>query len=485
MRLSVFLFFLALYLATTAGHIYTVDSYLNYNVTKSIATRGAIDIPKFMMTVEGRNGRQYSKLGIGQSLVALPLYWIGSLIEFTAPGGRVFRAYGDRINVPSKSGTIVAKAQDLIKLNDLDGARVFFTMLTCAFLTAFAALVFWSLLRRFGLSRRGALWGTCLLGFATPFWIYSRDFFAEPLFAACLLASLYMVIDLGKSGYEKPALLAGLASSLGILARISFIPICLIFAGYLAVSAGDIKVGSRKAAWYGVGCLPGLIIQGVLDLVRFGDLFQTGYHTAFDKGFSVPLFKGLWWNLASPYRSIFIYAPAVILFAFGFRELLRKRRAEAWLLVAIIVYVFMVYSGWWAWHGGWCWGPRFLLPAIPLLLLPGLVAARTRPRLIALAAGLGAVGFVVNLAGVLINYTAPYDYWIQIGKLDWAENDIQQFSPVAVHLKALTATSPRLYDLWFIQAWRFAGWRMLWPGVGLAAVALLAAHQILRPASKG
>jgi hypothetical protein len=485
MRLSVFLFFLALYVATTAGHIYTVDSYLNYNVTKAIATRGTIEIPKFMMTVEGLNGRQYSKLGIGQSLVALPLYWTGSLVESVSPGGRVFRAYGDRIKVPDKSGVVVAKVQELIKLSDLDGARVFFTALTCAFVTALLALFFWSLLRRFGLSRRGALWGTCLLGFATPFWVYSRDFFAEPLFTACLLASFYLLVDLGKSDYAKPALFAGLASSLGILTRVSFIPICAIFAAYLVVSAGDVRLGGRRVMCYAAGCLPGVVVQAALDLVRFGDVFQTGYHTAFDRGFSVPLAKGLWWNLASPYRSILLYAPAVLVFAFGLREFVRKRRAGACLLIAIIAYVFLVYSGWWAWHGGWCWGPRFLLPAIPLLLLPGLAAARTRPWLTALAAVLGVAGFIVNLAGVLINYTAPYDYWIQIGKLDWAEANIQQFSPVTVHLKALFATSPRLYDLWFIQAWRFAGWKMLWPGMGLALVVLVTARYILRPAGKG
>jgi hypothetical protein len=299
------------------------------------------------------------------------------------------------------------------------------------------------------------------------------------------LAVFYLLADTGKSDYAKPAIFAGLASSLGILTRVSFIPICVIFAAYLVVSAGDVRLGGRKAMWYAAGCLPGVIAQAVLDLARFGDVFQTGYHTAFDKGFSLPLVKGLWWNLASPYRSIFLYAPAVLIFAFGLREFMRKRRGEAYLLIAIIVYVFLMYSGWWAWHGGWCWGPRFLLPVLPLLLLPGLVAARTRPRLVALAAVLGIVGFGVNLAGVLINYTAPYDYWIQIGKLDWAEANIQQFSPVAVHLKALFATSPRLYDLWFIQAWRFAGWKMLWPGIGLALVILVTARHILRPASKG
>jgi len=278
--------------------------------------------------------------------------------------------------------------------------------------------------------------------------------------------------------------MAGLASSLGILARVSFLPICAMLAAYLVFSVGDRRLGARRALWYAAGCVPGLLVQTALDLAHFGDIFQTGYHTAFDKGFSVPLAKGLWWNLASPYRSILLYAPAVAIFGFGIREFLRKRRAEARLVIVLIAYLFLVYSGWWAWHGGWCWGPRFLLPAIPLLVLPGLVAAAGRPRLAALAAVLGVAGLAVNLAGVLVNYTTAYDYWIKIGKLDWAEADIQQFSPIWVHFKALSATGPRLYDLWFVQAWRVAGWKMLWPGLGLLAVIYASAAYALRPARR-
>ncbi len=484
MRLSVFLFFLALYVATTSGHIYTVDSYLNYNVTRSISTRGTLEIPKFMMTVEGKDGRQYSKLGIAQSLAGLPLFWIGSLVEKVSPENSVLRAYSDHVKIPDKSGMIRADAQELIHLNDTDGARVFFTTLTCAFVTALSCLIFWSLLRRFGLSRRGALWGTCLIGFATPFWVYSRDFFAEPLFVTCLLGSLYLLSDLGRSGCAMRVGFAGLISSLGILTRATFVPVCAIFAVYLIFSSGDVRLGARKAAWYAVACVPGILVQAFLDLRRFGDIFMTGYHTAFDKGFSLPLANGLWWNLASPYRSIFLYAPAVVIFGFGLREFMRKHRAEAWLMISIVGYLFAMYSKWWAWHGGWCWGPRFLLPAVPLLLIPGLAAARTRRWLVATTVLLGAAGFAVEIAGILINYTAPYDYWIKTGKLDWAEANIQQFSPIAVHMKALFATSPAQYDLWLVQAWRVIGLNAIWIILVLALVAYVAAMRILRPARK-
>ena len=483
-RFSVFLFFAALYVATTSGHIYTIDSFLNYEVAKSMGTRGELAIPRLMMAVEGSGGRYYSKLGVGQSLVDLPLFWTGAAVERVFPNARIYDVYAGAVNVPHETRIISAEPQDLIKVSDTDGARVFFTALTNALLSALVCLLFWELLRNFGLSRKGAFWATILLGFGTPFWIYARDGFAEPLFAACLLGTFLILSDRGKSGRRAWLVAAGLVSAMGILARVSFLPIAAIAGLYLLFTSKDAPLGSRRLLWYALGCLPGVVALGMLDLWRFGGVTLTGYHTAFDKGFSTPLLKGLFWNLASPYRSIFIYAPAVVLFAFTIRGFMKRHRREALLAIAIVAYVFVFYSKWWAWHGGWCWGPRFLLPVIPLLLLPGLVAARTRRSLIVAAVVLGVAGFAVQLSGLLINYTTAYDYWIKIKKLDWAEANIQNFFPISVQLKAIFATSPRHYDLWLIQAARAIGWHVLWIVAALSAVAAGSATYLLKPARK-
>ena len=453
MRLKVFGFFVALYAVTTAGHIYTIDSYLNYAVTRSIGTQASLEIPRFMMTVEGVGGHHYSKLGIGQSLVSLIPYWIGALVERFSPANPAFRAYSHRFTIPHNSGAIHAEPQTLIRISDQDGARVCFTTLTNVFIAGAVCLIFWLLLRDLGLSSRGALWGTVLLGFSTPLWVYSRDLFAEPLFAACLLGTFYLLTSGAGEGRGGRMLVAGLISSLGILARVSFVPIALIFAVHILLASKDRTETRGLLLRYCVGCLPGVLVVGLLNLHKFGSPFLSGYHTAFDKGFAIPLGQGLTWILFSPYRSLFLYAPAVVLFGFGLAGYAKRYRGRFWLMISVIVYTFLVYSKWWAWHGGWCWGPRFLLPIIPLLLLPGLVAVKEGgKRLLGVAIGLGVLGFCVQLGGVLINYTAAYDYWIKIGKLDWSEAEIHRLFPIWVHTKALLATDPVHYDLWIIQA---------------------------------
>lgn len=473
MRRSIFLFFLVLYLATTAGHIYTIDSYLNYATTRSMGSYHKLSVPRSMMTVEGRGGRHYSKLGVGQSLASLPLYYLGGLVETLSPGRTAFKAYSEYVYIPHDGRLVKSETQTLVRISEMDGARVFFTSLTNAFVVAAVCLIFFMLLMGFGVCAGTSLLGTLVLGFATPFWVYSRDLFGEPLLALSLLGTFYLLAGPGKPLTRRRAALAGLFSSVGILTRMSFAPVVAIFALYLIVSSRKKGEGLDLAVRYAAFSLPGLAAVGVLNWVRFRGVFTSGYHTAFDKGFSVPLLKGVVYNLFSPYRSIFLYAPPVILFFFGAAYFARKHRARLALILAIVVYVFVLYSRWWAWHGGWCWGPRFYLPVMPLLMLPGLVYIRlaNKRALWLVVALLGAAGFLVQLGAVFINYTTAYDYWIKIGRLDWAEAGIFLFSPITTHYRAIFATGPTQYDIWLIQAAREAGPAVL---VVIAALALAA-----------
>ncbi len=473
MRRRIFAIFLILYLATTAGHIYTIDGYLNYVVTKSIGSHGKLSVPRSMMTVEGRGGRQYSKLGIGQSVANLPTYYVGTIVETLFPGRMVFKSYSRYVYIPHESRLVKSEAQTLIRISDVDGGRVSFTTLTNAFVVAAVCLLFFMALCAFGVCARVSLLGALMLGFSTPFWVYSRDLFGEPLFAMSLLGAFYFLAAPGKPLTARRAVLGGVFSSVGILARMSFAPIIGIFALYLALSPGERRDRLGLVLKYILFSLPGLVVIGALNWVRFESVFASGYHTAFDKGFSVPLLKGVVYNLFSPYRSIFLYAPPVMVFFFGIAHFAKKFRAHLVLIALIVVYMFVLYSRWWAWHGGWCWGPRFYLPIVPLVMLPGIVRiqlAGTRALSWA-AVALGIVGFAVQLGAVLVNYTMAYDYWIKVGKLDWSERDIYLFSPITTHWKAVLSNSPLQYDLWLIQ-----GARDAWPAsvVVIAALALAA-----------
>jgi hypothetical protein len=124
---------------------------------------------------------------------------------------------------------------------------------------------------------------------------------------------------------------------------------------------------ARKVAQFSAGILPfvGLLLWH--NYLRFHNIWQTGYE---GQGFTTPLSVGLAGFLLSPGRSLFLFSPLV---ALGIISLWRLREnwpaITAFIITASIV-ALVFYGMWWSWHGGWCWGPRFLVPLVPFLIVP-------------------------------------------------------------------------------------------------------------------
>jgi SAM-dependent methyltransferase len=80
----------------------------------------------------------------------------------------------------------------------------------------------------------------------------------------------------------------------------------------------------------------------------------------------------------------------------------RHDRSVTALIVAYVAITFGLTATWFAWHGGWSWGPRLLLPAVLLALAaigPWMTTVR-RTRVVAL---LFAAGFVVSLPALVVS----------------------------------------------------------------------------------
>ncbi|GHO85578.1 hypothetical protein [Dictyobacter formicarum] len=83
-------------------------------------------------------------------------------------------------------------------------------------------------------------------------------------------------------------------------------------------------------------------------------------------GFSYPIFFGLSSLLLSFGKGIFFFAPGLLL---PIRQTLRKVKSATkvdlfaiyTLWIGFLVGLLLIYSCYWSWHGGWFWGPRYLL----------------------------------------------------------------------------------------------------------------------------
>jgi hypothetical protein len=79
------------------------------------------------------------------------------------------------------------------------------------------------------------------------------------------------------------------------------------------------------------------------------------------------------YNLFSPYRGLLILSPVLIFGVFGLYLMLTRGsrlRSDALFLIALFLSVFLPYSAWNDWAGGAAYGPRFLVTALPFLVIP-------------------------------------------------------------------------------------------------------------------
>ena len=83
----------------------------------------------------------------------------------------------------------------------------------------------------------------------------------------------------------------------------------------------------------------------------------------------VPLWLGLWGLLVSWGKSFFLYNPIMLLAVPATIWFIRRHGWLSTLLVGIPLVYLALYSKKEVWYGGNTWGPRYLLPIIPFLVI--------------------------------------------------------------------------------------------------------------------
>jgi len=107
----------------------------------------------------------------------------------------------------------------------------------------------------------------------------------------------------------------------------------------------------------------------IYNFIRFGSVTNTGYHDVGNVMVENVLLS-LWGFLFSPGKSIFLYSPPLLLALLGLRVFWNRHRATAVAMLATILPVVLFYCRLPSWPGDWAWGPRYVVFAIPVLLLP-------------------------------------------------------------------------------------------------------------------
>jgi len=353
--LALFLAFQGLYALTASGRVSRVpDEFEVYLQVESLWDRGSLAIPQvppaaFFGRI-GRDGLPYAPYGPGVAFTALPHHALG-------------RAVAAAAGIPRAPEAVAAWTETVAA----------FTSLATSTWGALAVLGLYGAARALGAGRGRAARAAVALGVGTVLWPYATLFFSEAVAAAGVAAALAFHL---RGRLVPAALVVGglvlLKGTNGILAP-----------AFLALAAGEGAGGDRSprarawgAAAYAVAAAAAVAVHLAWNAARFGDALAFGYDWGemvagdprpFDPA-TLP--RGLLGLLLAPGKSLLLFAPVVGLAAWRWPATLRRRPglAAAWAVGLGASLLF--YGSYFYWEGGYAFGPRHLVPLLPLLVLP-------------------------------------------------------------------------------------------------------------------
>lgn len=349
---ALFLVVLASYLLCLNG-VWATDhttslTQLDYALWSShgVALGEAARIPPPSVDDFTHDGQVFSALAPGAAFLALPFLGVAFILE----GG--YSAFGTSL-LASEAAVSLAGAVAAFVLYRL--GCLYFRRSTAAFL-AFA------------------------FAFSTIAWPFATYFFQSDISAMFLLLAAYFGVKAGRSGGAGawPALAAGGAAGIAFTTDyVEAVAIPILFAFLLVSKRGSVRSMGRSAGALLLGALPGVAAIGAYNYAIFGSPFVMTEQAYLRAGsllgsFSTPLYYGVALDLFSLARGLFIFAPIVVIGVLGYADALRARgvRLEMLVFLALFVGILLPYAAWYDPAGGSSFGPRFLVAAIPFLLLP-------------------------------------------------------------------------------------------------------------------
>ena len=456
----------AYYLLILGGHHYSIDGIVMFESAKQLFFRQslALDPP----VTWGDRVFRVNSFSVGLMLAYLPALALTSPLFYRMPSLQLTPYDPALAHNPALYGNLA--------------------YLLCAWvnplITALTGSLVFVIARRLGLTPGWAVIATLVYGVASPAAPYARYDFSQPLAGLALTATVWALIEAARD--QRLRWLVGAGSALGgmLLTRPDLGVLIAWIGAWLA--AGSRRSGWRAAAVrlfaVAVTVAIGLAFYLWANHARFGDWRRTGHgsltHLFFARavmrhpGISSPV-AGALGLLASPSHGVLIFCPVAWLALPGLVLLARERHPAGTLWAGVLASALMLYAPLYMWWGGWSWGPRFLVPVVPALVLAATFwafrawarGARWRTRLFA---GLAVLGFVIAWNGIVFDFVLYYR---------WVEKTM--YLPETAATRFVLAASPLVsgwrflrttpVDLLLLRMGEFAGWP------GTVAAALIAA----------
>lgn len=292
---------------------------------------------------ENASGAFYPKYGILNTLIYLPPLWAHRIVS----------------------------GNHSLYLNNTLPLNLFNIVLSCA-TAAYLAL----LARRYTHSNLTMAMFVFASLYGTFWWNYLRAQTFEIYLTLFLLAFYYHFISALNSDQRslrnRQLLLAATYLGALCLSRTVFvicIPIAMVF--FHRPRSQNESLGDAFLFWW----LPLLIFIALLlatNWWKFDSPFASGYTQWSEESrpFTANVWPGIWGLIGGKQGSVFLHFPVLIFAMIGWPVFFKSHKREAQLIVVFAAVLFMIIAAFTNWKGSSCYGPRYLLPVLPLVSIP-------------------------------------------------------------------------------------------------------------------
>ncbi len=376
----------------------------------------------------------YLTLAPGVAVMAAPLCALGMALEDEAPPALM-----------GPDAKTLAKA-DFTAFERAPSVR--FSGLINPLLMALLDLVIFCFALELGASRRRALAVALTVGVGTYLQVYATNLWTQPAAALGLTGALWLAMRYRRNGSLWTALGASVFLAMAVSVRFDTLVWAPWVGGFFlwATLAGPRRRWLKPLVAFGAPVAMMGLALAWWNHYRFGSLWATGsYHQAHSL-WADDFLMGWVHNLFSLNQGLLVFAPPLLLAPVGFIALWRRHRPLTIVLLGMTVLQYLFYSSFIFWAEASVWGPRFLLIAVPLLLLPlaALPVSEERPWWARAWWGLAILGGVTNLVGALLPMQPETIEKVHFYFLE-SEWDTFWASEVAWQARAILEQGPRLW----------------------------------------
>lgn len=332
----------------SSGQVENPDTHLRLTQTRILLESGSFKLTQDVGEDSHGNiaintlGERCMVYNPGQSLVLVPIYFASKLLTNNDVGAYYLAA--------------------------------FFTSFLNYIVNAICAYFLFRIVLMLGYNRKKSFITSLIFCFTSYAFVFAQSTYEHHFEMLFILVALFFSLHRGlKYNY----LYAGLIISIGLVFRsttILLVPTILLL----------LQVNRERLVFL-IGTVPGVLVLLFYNYYRFQNPMETGYSIAWahTHGKEMVLWsitgvpKAIIGLFLSPGKGLLFFSPTIILVVFYAKQFfLKHKRFSLSVLIFIVTYVFL-FSMNFAWGGSiWSFGPRYILPIIPLVYL---VLSEIRP----------------------------------------------------------------------------------------------------------